>query len=166
MVNLWKLNNKNNIKYMPDIASKPPYHKIPENIIKKQEYDKLYKEVNKKKCKLQSDFNYKYSRLERFKKNPEHYLWTVAKSRAKKYKIDFNIEPSDIIIPLSCPITNNILEKASGYSPNSISLDRVNNDLGYVKGNVRVISRWANLKKSSLKLSDLYKLIKYIKNEI
>jgi len=47
-----------------------------------------------------------------------------------------------------------------------MSLDRVNNNLGYIKGNVRVISRWANLKKSSLTIQDMEKLIKYIRGEI
>jgi hypothetical protein len=47
-----------------------------------------------------------------------------------------------------------------------MSLDRVDNTKGYIPGNVRVISRKANLMKSSLTLDVLEKLIKYIKNEI
>ena len=47
-----------------------------------------------------------------------------------------------------------------------MSLDRVDNDKGYVKGNIRVISRKANLLKSSLTLEILENIIKYIKKEI
>jgi hypothetical protein len=47
-----------------------------------------------------------------------------------------------------------------------MSLDRVDNDKGYITGNVRVISRKANLMKSSLTIDILKKLIKYINNEI
>lgn len=47
-----------------------------------------------------------------------------------------------------------------------MSLDRVDNNLGYIPGNIRVISRKANLLKSSLTLDVLEKLIQYIKSEI
>jgi hypothetical protein len=47
-----------------------------------------------------------------------------------------------------------------------MSLDRVDNTKGYIPGNVRVISRKANIMKADLTVDLLEKLINYIKNEI
>lgn len=43
------------------------------------------------------------------------------------------------------------------------SLDRVNNALGYIKGNVAVICWNCNQRKTDLTLEDLQRLIRYIK---
>ena len=139
------------------------------DITKKEEkrlYDIEYRKNNKSKVSEKNKVWYESVRKKSFNKNPEHYLWYVARTRARQKKQDFDIEVSDIVIPKYCPILECELLKASGYSPNSISLDRIDNNKGYVKGNVRVISRSANLMKSALTLEILEKLIKYIKKEI
>ena len=127
---------------------------------KKRLYDIEYRKLNKNKRSMQNKIHYDSIRKQKFIENPQHYLWYVARTRARKYNTEFNIEESDIIIPVYCPILNCKLEKGEGY------LDRVDNTKGYIKGNVRVISRKANLLKSSLTLDVLENIIKYIKNEI
>ena len=133
---------------------------------KKRLYDIEYRKLNKNKRSMQNKIHYDSIRKQKFIKNPQHYLWYVARTRARKYNTEFNIEESDIIIPVYCPILNCKLEKGEGYLFNAMSLDRVDNTKGYIKGNVRVISRKANLLKSSLTLDVLENIIKYIKNEI
>jgi hypothetical protein len=130
---------------------------------KKKEYDKEYRKLNKEMLSGKAKTHYDSVRVLDFKKNPEKYLYKVAKSRAKQKNIEFSIDVTDITIPKFCPITEKELIKASGYAPNAMSLDRVDNERGYVKGNVRVISREANLKKSSLLEKDLVKLLSYVR---
>jgi hypothetical protein len=132
----------------------------------KKLYDIEYRKKNKGKRSSQNKEWYESIRKKKFKDDPQHYLWYVARTRSRQKKIEFTITKEDIIIPETCPILNTPLEKGDGYLPNAMSLDRVNNDLGYVPGNVRVISRKANLMKSALTLDVLEKLIKYIKSEI
>lgn len=82
----------------------------------------------------------------------EYKMHNRAKERAKKDSIPFNLEVSDIIIPQSCPIFNMPLVRHEGTSGGKIyspSLDRIIPELGYVKGNVRVISHLANMMKSN-----------------
>jgi hypothetical protein len=133
---------------------------------KKRLYDIEYRKLNKNKRSMQNKIHYDSIRKQKFIENPQYYLWYVARTRARKYNTEFNIEESDIIIPVYCPILNCKLEKGEGYLFNAMSLDRVDNTKGYIKGNVRVISRKANLLKSSLTLDVLENIIKYIKNEI
>jgi len=133
---------------------------------KKRLYDIEYRKKNKEKRSQNNKVLYETSRKVKFKNDPQYYLWYVARTRARKYKTEFNIDKEDIVIPEKCPILRLTLSKGDGYLPNAMSLDRVDNNKGYIKGNVRVISRKANLLKSSLTLDILENIIKYIKNEI
>ena len=75
-----------------------------------------------------------------------------AKQRAKERGVDFNLSLEDITIPTHCPILGIELKMHKGRSggqPNSPALDRVDNNKGYVKGNVMVMSHLANMMKSS-----------------
>jgi hypothetical protein len=98
-------------------------------------------------------------------KNPERALWMKVKSRAKKNGIPFDIEVSDIIIPEYCPVFGIRLEhnRSGKLGPcvTSPSLDRIDPKLGYIKGNVQVISHKANAAKSNLTLAQLEALVEY-----
>ena len=102
------------------------------------------------------------TRLDFYRKNPLQYLWSIAKKRAKKLNIEFSILPTDIVYTGFCPVTGDKLDINTNKINSSISLDRVDNKKGYIKGNVVAISRWANLRKSDLTLMDLNNLSKYI----
>jgi hypothetical protein len=133
---------------------------------KKKLYDIEYRIKNKEKRSNQNKYFYESKRKLNFIADPQHYLWYVARTRARQKNIEFTINKEDIIIPNICPILNIILTKGNGYLPNAMSLDRIDNNKGYIIGNVRVISRKANLMKSSLTLDILQQLIRYIKKEI
>jgi hypothetical protein len=133
---------------------------------KKRLYDIEYRKKNKEKRSDQNRDWYQSSRKVKFTNDPQHYLWYVARTRSRQNGTEFTIVKEDVIIPKVCPILGLVLTKGDGYLPNAMSLDRVDNTKGYIPGNVRVISRKANLMKSDLTIDILEKLINYIKNEI
>ena len=91
-------------------------------------------------------------------------MLSAAKSRAKKYGFDFNIEKKDI---------ENLLEKynwtcqATGHKltskfndPYKVSLDRINSNKGYVKGNIRIVATAFNYMKNEYTDRQFYKIAK------
>lgn len=80
----------------------------------------------------------------------EYHLYHSSKQRAKRNGLPFNLELSDITIPAVCPILGIELVKGNGGVHNaSPTLDKVVPELGYVKGNVQVVSHLANTMKSN-----------------
>jgi len=81
-------------------------------------------------------------------KPPEYHMFTRAKDRAKKANQPFNITIEDIIIPAVCPYLGIPLQvNRKKQNDGSPSLDRINPSLGYIKGNIEVISNKANAMK-------------------
>jgi hypothetical protein len=83
-------------------------------------------------------------------------LWQ-AKATANRKNIPFDLEECDIIIPTHCkylgePLTQSLGE---GVIWSNTSLDRINPALGYVKGNIEVISRKANSMKNMATVDEL-----------
>jgi hypothetical protein len=99
------------------------------------------------------------------RENPAKYLLKNAKKRAKDKNLPIDITIEDIIIPDVCPVLGiplvigNTLEERDS----SPSLDRIIPELGYVKGNIRVISFKANSLKKDGSIEDFEKIIRYIK---
>lgn len=91
------------------------------------------------------------------------YLIRGAKKRAKARGLDFDITPADIELIHTCPILGVPLKRHRGkMERNSYSLDRIDSSKGYVKGNVRIISWWANYLKEKLTLEQAKKLVEYM----
>ena len=96
--------------------------------------------------------------------NREKDIFLLAKHRAKSKGIEFNIELSDIIIPEICPILGLPIKKAiDGNRDLSPSLDRIDNDKGYIKGNIQVISFKANAMKLTADKSELINFANWVK---
>jgi len=89
--------------------------------------------------------------------NPAKNLWSNAKYRATKDGIEFNIEISDLIIPKYCKYLNIELSSKKGNRRCDalMSIDRINSKLGYVKGNVEIISYKANRMKNDASIKEL-----------
>ncbi|MBS7457681.1 hypothetical protein [Coralloluteibacterium stylophorae] len=69
------------------------------------------------------------------------------KYRARKRGIEFDLTHEDVPIPACCPVLGIPLYRAIGakaQGPNSPSLDRIDPNRGYVRGNVLVVSSKAN----------------------
>jgi hypothetical protein len=88
-----------------------------------------------------------------------------AKNRALKKGMPFSITVDDLLWPDVCPVLGVTLNYAAAGShglPDSASLDRTIPSLGYVKGNVVVMSLQANRLKYNATLADLRKLTTYL----
>ncbi len=79
----------------------------------------------------------------------EALLLHCGRARAKRLGVPFELRLVDISIPDRCPVLGLRLERRGGQACDaSPTLDRFNPSLGYVPGNVTVISWRANLVKS------------------
>lgn len=88
------------------------------------------------------------------------------KKRAKKLGMPMELHPSDITIPTHCPILG--IELVIGgkgrLRENSPSIDRIDNNKGYTKNNVQVISYRANRLKSNATAQELLTIGNYLVN--
>jgi hypothetical protein len=104
------------------------------NVKTKQKF--MYRQILKKKCDL----------------------------RHKKQGIIIDIKPEDIEINDYCPYLETKLSYASDnnkFSAHSVSVDRLDNSKGYIKGNIMVVSRLANTMKNN---STIYELKTFCTN--
>jgi hypothetical protein len=99
--------------------------------------------------------------------DPAHALVLKARSRAKKGGYPCTITAADVPIPATCPILGIQLAHGDGKpTDSSPSLDKVDPALGYIPGNVRVISFRANAKKSDFTIPQLERLLLYMRGEL
>jgi len=81
-----------------------------------------------------------------------------ARQRARKAGVPCNISLTDLVIPSHCPALGIPLRPKPGKrggGDNSPSLDRIRPELGYVPGNVIVVSRRANRIKNDATIEEL-----------
>ena len=105
----------------------------------------------------------------RTKETWPRFILPGIKHRAKKKGLSFDLEPADIIVPDVCPVLGIPINVRTGNHPrrnfDSPSVDRIRNDIGYVKGNIRVISSRANSLKSDATITELEAVLAYMKRE-
>lgn len=100
-------------------------------------------------------------------KHKEQLLYNGAKYRATEKGIAFDIDLHDIVIPKTCPVLGiPIVRDAHGRCDGSPTVDRRDNSLGYIKGNVFVISDLANRIKNCGTIADHEKIISFMKRPI
>ena len=91
-------------------------------------------------------------------------LYKNIKSRCKRMGREFSIELEDILIPEKCPVFGFNLKREDRetwmFAP---SVDRIYSSKGYIKGNVTVVSRRANILKRDATLEELEQLFNYYK---
>jgi hypothetical protein len=133
-------------------------HKVSEyakksNIVRKEKIksDPIYREnINNQKRK---------SRIKRI----ASVLLQECKRRAIKKNLEFNISIEDIIIPEICPILlQPIIQGTKDNYKFSPSIDRIDNNKGYIKGNIQVISMKANTIKNSATIEELLLFAKWV----
>lgn len=105
-------------------------------------------------------------------KSPKDHLVHQARARAKKASLPFDISVETIHWPTHCPVLGLELNyskepiasrKAWQVRSNTVTLDRHVNELGYVPGNVFVISHRANRIKSDASAEELMAVAQYAK---
>ncbi len=90
-------------------------------------------------------------------------LWTYAKRRAAKQSLPFDLDPDDISVPSHCPVLGMELKRnVAKPGRNSFSLDRTDPKLGYVRGNITVMSVRANLLKSDATPEELAAILEKV----
>lgn len=140
--------------------NKREYHRryYEKNKEKLRQQSKEYRKENKEKIRQYREDN-KEKRIQYSKDYREKYLERVlfqnAKKRANKKGIAFEITEQDIVIPEYCPYLRCKIEKVKGDRTLSPSLDRIVPSLGYVKGNIQVISDKANRMKNDATQDEL-----------
>jgi hypothetical protein len=97
--------------------------------------------------------------------NPEKSLLQNARRRARRKGIAFDLLYTDLMpLPTYCPVLGVKLAYGPGRgrklydNGSAASLDRIHNSLGYIKGNVIVISLRANLLKGQATIAELRKI--------
>lgn len=96
--------------------------------------------------------------------HPVRAMLTGRRADAKKRGIEFTLVEKDVIIPDVCPVLGiPIIHNTGGSSrsDNSPSLDRIDNNKGYIPGNVVVVSWRANLLKKDASIDEIIKLAKF-----
>lgn len=124
--------------------------------------------INRAKLHYQKNKErYKKNRKENYYNNLELNLWKNAKLRAEKHNLPFNLEISDIVIPKKCPVLGiDLIANGDKGKRNSPSLDKIIPSLGYVKGNVIVVSLKANTIKNDATIDELKKVYLFYKKII
>lgn len=128
-----------------------------------------------KSCKKKH--SQKYFAKKRATKDGQRHLSIInivtnAKARSKRKRLDFDIDYNFInsILPTHCSVLGIELRFADGKrnhktGSNYPSLDRFNNNKGYTKDNVNIISQKANRLKSNASIIELKKVLNYMQNE-
>ena len=131
----------------------------PERRVQFEETRRKYREKNKTAIAA--------GQRKAYMKRPEYYVWSTIKTRAKKAGVPFNIEVTDIVIPEFCPVLGIKLERFPGRKmrDQAPSVDRLIPKLGYVKGNIEVISFRANRIKNDSTLDELLKVASYFEKK-
>lgn len=87
-------------------------------------------------------------KYEKAKLSPRRLIYQRLKGNAKARGIQFCLDLDDIVVPDKCPYLGLELKFGTGRPQHdSYSVDRVDSTKGYVKGNVEIISRLANMMK-------------------
>jgi len=146
------------------------YERNKERILarRKQKYHSM--SLEEKQCYIKRTTKYclehkemmREARKNWMSKTPTYVAYHNAFRRAKQLGLPFNIHYTDIIVPEVCPVLGIKLDRKTRET--SPSLDRIIPDLGYVKGNISVISMRANRLKQDATLEELKALVSYLES--
>jgi hypothetical protein len=106
------------------------------------------------------------------KTNPLKTMLRRVRNRAARSGLEFSITEVDLLVdgkvPIICPVfgTQLVYDGGNGapgkYRPETASLDRIDNSLGYVPGNVMIISFRANRVKQDATLKEIQQIASYM----
>ena len=134
-----------------------------EHVSPRREYMREWRKNNHHKFRA---YNNKWNRKKRLE-CPEFYMLSNSRVRAKKAGLPHTISLEDIIVPEFCPILRIPLQVGTQkQKQNSPSLDRIIPNLGYVPGNVQVISYLANTMKSYATPEQLHNFADWVLREV
>ena len=115
-----------------------------------------------KKCSIKIKQTEKLNRD--WKVDAAKLLYSNIKSRCKRIGREFSIELEDILIPEKCPVFGFDLKREDRQTwMCAPSVDRIDSSKGYIKGNITVVSRRANIIKRDATIQELEQLFNYYK---
>jgi hypothetical protein len=118
---------------------------------------------NRSRCKECERARYE----DRKHRDPARFMFYRVKYRAQSEGIPFDLAPSDIFIPTHCPVLG--IELAPVWAPQGTdakpTLDRLTPSLGYVRGNIEVISARANRMKSDSTVAELERIASWMRSK-
>ena len=140
----------------------------------------LTEEKRKERLEVEWDFKYPKRKEKKVKVIPKtkvkgaartekqfvRNLFKSIKVRSARKGLPFNLEESDIVIPEVCPVLGIPLKWGDGLQESTPSVDRLIPELGYVKGNCKVISMKANRLKSNATVDQFKALIAYVEGNL
>lgn len=156
----WAALNKQKLK-----KYRSQYYKTNRNRLREAQKEYYLKNTDdlKAKAKAWKDANREYVASRDKKKidqNISEFLCKTARKRAQEKGLPFNLTPDDLPVPENCPVLGIPLGRGNGKPfGGSPSVDRFIPELGYVKGNVAVISHRANSLKSNACAEELMCLL-------
>jgi len=115
---------------------------------------------------------YRQEYMEEYRRNhSKEYVVYMIVSRCKKKGMECD---KDYLLSLECPKVCPILGTPISFqrgvgtrkSANTASYDRIDNAKGYIKGNVKIISRKANSMKCDLTLDQSRNLLQYMEGKL
>lgn len=157
----WREANKDRLK-----EHKKNYDASPKGKAKRAECDRRYREKKGEEYKAQRA-KYREENREKirekareyYKEHPETFVLHNIKTRAKKLGVPFSLTADDIECPEFCPVLGIRLERSlnpkGGVTDFAPTVDRLIPEIGYVKGNVMVISHKANRIKNDATVDEL-----------
>ena len=122
---------------------------------------KIYKKAYRKRHPDKIASAAKRTKIRHKMEHKGSVMLNCARNRAKRLGVPFELKLEDIVIPKYCPITG--VELWSGNRTTSGSIDRIIPELGYIKGNIGVISMGVNQLKGRLTVDEVGKLYEYMK---
>lgn len=106
---------------------------------------------------------YNHAKSIRHRTDQRYSILSNARKRAKQKGLPFDITEDDIPVPTFCPVLGiPLMVSNSKRQDNSPTLDRIIPELGYVKGNVMIISFKANRLKSNATPAEIQAVLDYI----
>lgn len=111
-------------------------------------------EVNRKRwCEYSNSYR---------KRNPNKSRYSLLKSSSKSRGIPFELEEEFFFdIPEFCPVLGIPLDGRD--RDHQWSIDKIKPELGYVQGNVKIISMRANRLKSDSTITEIERILQYMK---
>lgn len=109
-----------------------------------------------KECSAERAEKEREKRKNNWKYHPTRHMLNNSKQRAKVAGLEHTLTIDDIVIPDFCPVLGIKLETGNRKEHhNAPSIDRIDNEKGYTKDNILVVSTRANLIKKDATIDEL-----------
>jgi len=120
---------------------------------------------NCKKCSAVRAEKERMKRKENWKYKPTLHMLNNSKQRAKVVDLEHTLTIDDIVIPDYCPVLNIKLETGDRKNhENAPSIDRIDNNKGYIKSNIMIMSTRANKLKKDATIDELIMIGNFYQN--